>query len=268
MLRTRILLAAAAIFLTVILFLLPKVVVENDEASDSIGEDSLQQQVAAHSVPEELSTRISQVQRVYRELAENEKSAIFADSLAKLYSQAGKPDSAAYYANAAAEKSNTVERWIVAGDRFYDAYSFAVNPQKQQQMAQRSREFYGKVLEVEPDNYTVKTKMAMTYMSDPNPMTGIKMLREVLEADPDNQLALYNLGMLSLQSGQHDLAIERLEKLVKLDPMQAQAHLLLGIAWMNKGDKKKAESQFKKVKEISSDPAVTATVDSYLKELK
>jgi hypothetical protein len=37
---------------------------------------------------------------------------------------------------------------------------------------------------------------------------------------------------------------------------------------MNNGDKKKAREQFEKVKQLDSDPAVQATADSYLKDLK
>jgi predicted negative regulator of RcsB-dependent stress response len=76
------------------------------------------------------------------------------------------------------------------------------------------------------------------------------------------------MGMLSLQSGQHDRAIERLEQLVKINPLHVQGHLLLGIAWMNDGNKVKAKAQFEKVKEMDNDPAVQATVNSYLNDLK
>jgi outer membrane protein len=99
-------------------------------------------------------------------------------------------------------------------------------------------------------------------------MQGITMLREVLAKDPKNELALFNMGMLSIQSGQHDRAIERLEELVTVNPTHIQGHLLLGLAWMNKGDKEKARAQFEKVKQMDKDPAVQATVDSYLKDLK
>jgi hypothetical protein len=37
---------------------------------------------------------------------------------------------------------------------------------------------------------------------------------------------------------------------------------------MNKGNKEKARAQFEKVKQLDNDPAVQATADSYLKDLK
>jgi len=47
-----------------------------------------------------------------------------------------------------------------------------------------------------------------------------------------------------------------------------QGRLLLGVAYMNDGQKKKAKEAFEKVKRINNDPAVQATVDSYLKDLE
>jgi predicted Zn-dependent protease len=108
----------------------------------------------------------------------------------------------------------------------------------------------------------------MTYISSPNPMQGIMLLREVIAEDPKNELALFNMGMLSIQSGQHDKAVERLEELVKVNPNHTQGQLLLGIALMNTGDKRRAKEQFEKVKQLDKDPSVQATVDSYLKDLK
>jgi len=94
------------------------------------------------------------------------------------------------------------------------------------------------------------------------------MLREVLVKDPKNELALFNMGMLSIQSGQYDRAIERLEELVQINPSHIQGQLLLGLAFMNSGDKERARTQFEKVKAMDKDPAVQATVNSYLKDLK
>jgi cytochrome c-type biogenesis protein CcmH/NrfG len=99
-------------------------------------------------------------------------------------------------------------------------------------------------------------------------MQGITMLREVLAKDPDNELALFNMGMLSIQSGQFERAVERLQQLVNINPAHIQGQLLLGIALMNSGNSAKAKEQFEKVKQMDRDPAVQATVDSYLKDLK
>ena len=218
--------------------------------------------------PEDLLKSIKSVRAQFLSNAGNEKNAIFADSLANLYLEAGQFDSAAWFAEEASTFFNTIESRIKAGDMYYQAYTFAVDQSKQNSLAAKAQEFYEKVLEAQPENLDVKTKMAMTYVSSASPMKGIMMLREVLAQDPKNEMALFNMGMLSIQSGQYDKAVERLQELVVINPSNTQARLLLGIALMNVGDKAGAKEQFEKVKQQDNDPAVQATVDSYLKDLK
>ncbi|MBL0741837.1 tetratricopeptide repeat protein [Chryseolinea lacunae] len=270
MFKTRIILFVASAIIIWLIFLLPKVVVDNDSALTDNPQDSAKKDAPAmHSqAPKEVMASIRNLRVQLREGAAKEKNAIFADSLAKLYQIAGKFDSAAWFAEEASTFLNTTESWIQAGDLYYQAYSFAVDKGKQNVLAEKTRELYGKALEANPKNLDIKTKMAMTYVTSASPMAGITMLREVLAEDPKNELALYNMGMLSFQSGQYDKAVERLEALVKINPKHTQAQMLLGIAWINLGDKAKAKAQLEKVKQMDDDPAVQATVDSYLKDLK
>ena len=270
MLKTRILLIVASAALIWLIFLLPKVVVDNDKdlAQGHSSTPGSSPAPNVHEVPETVAAAIRNLRVEHREGSSNEKNAIFADSLANLYQSVGKFDSAGWYAEEASEFFNTAESWIKAGDQYYQAYTLALDQNKQTQFAKKAQEFYQKVLDANPDNLEVRTKMAMTYISTSNPMQGIKMLMEVLKVDPQNQSALFNLGMLSIQSGQYDKAVERLDTLVKINPNHTQAQLLLGIAWMELGDAVKAKAQFEKVKQMDKDPAVQATVDSYLKDLK
>jgi len=269
MLKTRILLVVVSAIVIWLIFLLPKVVVDNDNTLAENSNDSIARPADAHvAAPKEVLSTIRNVRLQFQEGTAKEKNAIFADSLVNLYQIAGKFDSSAWFAEEASKFFNTTESWIKAGDQYYQAYTLALDQTKQNHFAEKAREFYKKVLDANPGNLEVKTKMAMTYLSSGSPMQGIKMLREVLVADPRNELALFNMGMLSIQSGQYDKAVERLEELVKINPNHTQGHLLLGIAWMNSGEKTKAKEQFERVKQLDKDPAVQATVDSYLKDLK
>jgi Flp pilus assembly protein TadD len=268
MLRNRIFLVVVSVLLIAGLFLLPKVVVENESQLMTANPDSVAKSDPHDAAPEEVLREISQLRKSYETSTENQKKAIFADSLASLYARAGKFDSAGWYAEQAAKFFNNEKSWFKAGDGYYQAYTFTLDAEKQAQLAEKTREQFEKVLDLNPGNLEAKTKMAMTYLSSGNPMQGITMLREVLKDDPKNELAMFNLGMLSIQSGQYDRAVERLTELVEINPAHIQGQLLLGIAYMNSGDKKKAKQQFEKVKEMDQDPAVQATVDSYLKDLK
>jgi predicted Zn-dependent protease len=212
--------------------------------------------------------RITELRGRIAKSTEKEKNAIFADSLADLYRLSNRFDSAAWFAGEAAEFLNSTEKWVKAGDLYYQAYAIEVNEQKQKAYALRAQKYYGFVLEKEPRNLEVKTKAAMTFMSTSTPMKGIAMLREVLAEDPKHELALFNMGMLSIQSGQFDRAVEWLGELVKTNPSHLQGQLLYGIALLNNGDRAAAKEQLEKVKKMDKDPAVQATVDSYLKDLK
>jgi predicted Zn-dependent protease len=270
MLKTRLLLFGISAIAIWLLFQLPKVVIENEgRMTGSPVNDSISANIQDHvAAPAEIRGLIAEVKSQFRESTEKEKNAIFADSLANLYRIANQYDSAAWYAEKASEFFNNTESWTQTADHYYQAYTLALDQEKQKAFAGKAQMFYGKVLKAEPDNLEVKTKMAMTYLTSSNPMQGITMLREVLVKDPTNELALFNMGMLSIQSGQHERAVERLEELIKVNPAHIQGQLLLGLALMNSGDKVRAKVQFEKVKQMDNDPAVQATVDSYLKDLK
>ncbi|MCE2734333.1 MAG: tetratricopeptide repeat protein [Cyclobacteriaceae bacterium] len=274
MLKNRILLLLISILVVVLLFQLPKSVVENDApvAVDSLQRVNPEQANTGNSMHSGIPVAFKKIIADYRTLwanaAEKEKKAIFADSLANRYLEAGVFDSAGWFAEDAASFFNTVNAWEKAGDAYFQAFTFAIDAQKQKTLAEKAQNFYQKVLEKQPDNLVVKNNLAMTYLSSANPMQGVLMLREVLAQDPKNETALFNLGMLSIQSGQYENAIERLQQLLVISPEHIQGNLLLGLAYMNTNQKEKARSQFEKVKKMDPDPAVQATVDSYLKDLK
>ena len=268
MLKTRIILVLVVAALVWLIFLLPKSVVENESQLKGDAPAEASKPVAHSEVPANIAKSIKNIRSQYIQGSPNQKNAIFADSLRSLYTQAGQFDSAAWYAEQAATFLNTTESFLKAGNSYYEAYTFAMGPDKQEQMAEKTRSWLGKVLATEPKNLEVKTKMAMTYLSSKAPMQGITMMREVLAEDPKNEFALFNMGMLSIQSGQYDRAIERFNELIAVNPAHVQGQLLLGVAHMNKGNKDKAREQFEKVKQMDKDPAVQATVDSYLKDLK
>jgi outer membrane protein len=268
MLKTRIILVLVAAALVWLIFLLPKSVVENESQLKDDAPAETPSPVGHSEIPANLSESIKNIRSQYSPDASNQKNAIFADSLQNLYTQAGQFDSAAWYAEQAATFFNTTESFLKAGNSYYEAYTFAMGPEKQEVMAQKARTWLGKVLVADPKNLDIKTKMGMTYMSSKAPMQGLSLIREVLAEDPKNEFALFNMGMLSIQSGQYDRAIGHLDKLLAVNPNHIQGNLLLGVAYMNTDNKEKAREQFEKVKLLDKDPAVQATVDSYLKDLK
>ncbi len=268
-----------ALALIVALFLLPKVVVNNEEKQLSEEEHSPDDghdhgpdespATAVHSAT--LSASDEENIKVLRENIFNsvnkEKSATFADSLATLFRSMSRYDSAAKYVEHIATLQPGQQTWLRAGNSYYDAFSFAVDQKKLTYLGEKAREYYSRALEVNPALLEAKSNMAMTYLSTDNPMQGIALLREVLVTDPNNEQALFNLGILSIQSGQYDLAIERFEKLVELYPNNLQAQFYLGVGYFEGGKKAKARKQFEKVKLTDADPAVQAAIEGYMEEL-
>lgn len=280
MLKTRIILVISAVLLVLLIFNLPKVVVDNDPdelkssqeqaATDSATASSTAPPKSAHD-QNLTDTDLEAIENLKEKLTVSkniEKSIIFADSLAELYLNVSKYDSAAKFIEIIARNIPNVENWQRAGDTYYEAFSFAMDANKRAEMASKAREYYEKVLEKSPQNLDVKNNLAMTYLSTSNPMQGIMMLREILKQDPENQKALFNMGALSMQSNQYDKAVGHYGKLVELYPENIQARFFLGVSYMETGQKDKAREQFIKVKELDKDPQMQANVDSYLEEIE
>ena len=282
--KARIILSIGAILLIIGLFLLPKVVVDNQDPTtvEAAGSESNHQDEAVATenkatnvmhnseIPSEGQSLLASLKENFENSEDDKKSAIFADSLAAVFKSYNKLDSAAKYGAIAASLVPTKQNLTKAGDYYYDAFSFAVDPEKSLSLAENAREYYEKAMALgdEKEMLDIEAKIAMTYIASSNPMKGIGMLRDILEKDPNHEEAIYNLGILSIQSNQYDKAIERFEKLVSLYPENLQAQFYLGLSYFEAGKKEKAKKQFEKVKTLDKDPEVQAAVDDYLAEIK
>ena len=274
--KTRILLGVIALLLIAGMFVLPKVVVENEaqtqvsaqEPSD-VSEAQQEAIAQAHSIAS--SDELQIVINAYRDslisAGNSKKSIIFADSLTSLYRQINRPDSAVTFIEEIVEADPGVENWTRAGDVYYEAYGLAADPAVRSEYATRSREYYLKVLEQQPSNMDVKNRVAMTWLASSTPMQGILTLREIVQEDPGNEQAIFNLGVLSMQSGQYDKAVERFTSLIEKDPSNIEAHFFLGVSYLELGNSSEAREEFEFVRNNANDPAVVADAESYLESI-
>jgi len=275
MLQKRLILIVSATVLTFLLFLLPKVVVQNDQ--DEISEATAADPESADTNPnmfdhgvemdENTQQLISDLREKLNNSEINQKSITFADSLVTLFREGGKLDSAAKYLEWKALNFPNEENVLNAGLGYYEAFGFAVDRSKLNYLGDKTRAYLSQVLENHEERYDLKAKIAMTYVSSSNPMQGILMLREIVEIDPENVEAIFNLGLLSRQSGQFDKAVERFEKLISIDESNIQARFLLGLSYLDLENKAEAKKHFEIIKNTSDDPAVLTTVEGYLKEI-
>lgn len=257
------------------LYALPKVVVDNEAGTTSV-EDPNAQESSTSDVTEmhenELSSENrSQADELKATLASDKEPSekiTAAKSLAGMYQKEGMFDSAAYILEeAVALNSSDLALIEEAGKAYYEAYSFALDKNKVENLADKTRTYLNQVLEKDPSRLDLKTKVAMTYVSSANPMQGITMMREILEADPQNEDGLFNMGVLSMQSGQYKRAAERFEELVKYHPDNLQGQFYLAVSYFESNEKNKAKAQFEEVKKMTQDPMILESVQTYLDKL-
>ena len=180
--------------------------------------------------------------------------------LSDKFAQLQKFDSAAFYAEKVTLLSPTIENLVRTGDRYYEAYGFAVDDPKAKNLGTKTREYYQKAIDQNPGLLAVKANMAMTYVNTENPMQGILMLREVIDTDPTNELALFNLGILSMRSNQYSKAADRFRQILTNNPANTKAKFYLGLTLVELGDKEQARKILSEVKKEEKDPVIQQAI--------
>ena len=260
-------------------FALPKVVVENEKeapennkevnAAASTKEEEVHDEDVAHAHEAQANESdlklLADLKNQMSKASNKEKKLIFADSLSAYYRGLQQYDSAATYAEYAAELVPSEARWVSVGDRYEEAFNFADGKTKEDYLS-KTKFYYEKVLAQNPKNLAVKSKLAMTYVGGEQTMKGVKLLRQVLEEDPNNELAIFNLGILSIQSNQYEKALERFEALIKINPKHSSAYFYRGVSYLSLGNKEKAKASFLKAKELEKDKEFNAIVDDYIRQ--
>ena len=275
--RQQLVIIVTAVAFVVILFALPKVLLnkEEKELENSAEFDKKEQKPSTKSTSKHSDVSFSEAEiqkskslklALDNEVDLNKKIALL-DSISVLYNAKTLYDSSAYFSERALSTYSTVETWSAIGDACYKAYYFAADDAKAAEWGSKTQEYYKKALEKKPDLLDLKARMAMTYTRSANPMQAALTLREVLEKDPNNEQALLNMGLLSIQSGQHDKAITRFSKLLSLNLENWLATFYLGISLAEKGKKQEAKECFEKVVKNEKQAQIAEAANEYLKQL-
>ena len=238
------------------LYQLPRVVVEND-AETSV-------ETHEFEITPDDAQAISSLKQLIA-ASEKEKSSSFADSLAKYFLRYGMLDSARLVSEAMLKRDSSLSTKEKAVEILYRIFERAGSGDEASMQAVRLRPLIESLLEADPEDLSLKNKLAMTLVTTENPMSGIMVLREIVAADPENREALINLGLLSIQSGQFARAVERFEDLVALDSSDFEAKLYLGVSYQETGRVAEAKQMFTEVSNAdSADPAVRQASKEYL----
>jgi len=279
--KQQILLIAAGIVVTIVLFSLPKGVVKKEASNSGKAEVAvkaaegksvkLEGDLNADTLHKaELPAKAKQEIVKLKALAVsgNTESKVKAlVQLAALFKENMKYDSASVYLEQRALILNTSKALEEAGETYYEAYSLAFDEGKRSQLLAKSQELLKMAFEKDK-SLTAKAKLAMTYVESPNPMQGIALLREVLEADPKNELALYNLGTLSIRSQQFDKALGRFQQLVEINPRDSRYHFYLAECLVALKRSPEAITAYKKALQLNTDPTAKATIEDRLKAIE
>ena len=284
--RSKILIVVLAVALVAAMFFLPKVVVNDDKDSiaqsetaaipeghseddghdHGAAEGGAAADVHAQATPEQLMA-LTTARTKYNKATDAQTKNRLAIELGDAYAAASKYDSAGYYLEIAANSRGGEKSYKKAGDAYYEAFTFAATQQRANELGAKARNMYEQVLKNNPSDLDAKTNVAMTYIATSNPMQGITLLREVVATNPKNQKALFNLGILSIQSNQYDKAVERFRDLVAVNPQHVEGTFYLALSLANTGEKEEAKTLFTKLKGMSNDPALNASIDEEMAKL-
>ena len=262
MTRHQLFLVIGGIIAVVLIYQLPRVVVENETGTEV--------ETTSHdfSVSEADQATFQSLWRLLANTSEIKKSINFADSLADLSLKYQRIDSAAYYADLILALDTSFASRMLAGNIYYDGFQVASDQEKAMEMASQSREILEELLEEQPQQSSLKNKLAMTLMLTDTPMAGVQLLQEVLADDPENRQAIMNLGLLSIRSGQYDKALIRFDRLLALDSTDDEARFYKGVSLAESGNSDEAKAVFNQlIEKEGADPALKATAANYIKDL-
>jgi len=197
--------------------------------------------------------------------------------LAKQWDDDNQPAPAAFYYQAAARKENSFDDWLIAGQRFNDAYKGTQDTSVQPAFVQNAIESLKNAVKLKPDNLDAKTGLGVAYVNqtssgiaDPDggsPMQGIMLLLDVVKQDPNNRSANLNLGLFAMKSGQFDKAVNRFKTMIAQKP-EVEPYFYLAESYKQLGMKKEAIDAYQKCKDMIPDPVIGQKIDQYIKELK
>ncbi len=261
MTKNQTIISISAVVLAILLFQLPRSVVENDQIQDV-------EETALHSleIPQKIKNKIIKIKKIIEKEKKSNKKIIFAYSLANHYLDYGVVDSATRYADLIESLgSSSLDK---VADIYFRAFEVSSEPDKVKEYASKANIFLRQLLNKDSKNLELKNKLAMTLVVSDNPMVGVSMLRDILVEEKTNRQAILNLGLLAIQSGQFEKARGRFEKLVSLNREDYEAKLYLAVSMMEINEPIQARLLLNEII-VAQDsiPAIKVMANDYLSRL-
>src|SRR6478735_7994644 len=180
--KSQIIIVIIAIIAVIFLFNLPKFIVKDSRSTKSGGAITSATPMKGEKEPDahsgELSTKdmqeINNLRKAYLSVSDKGKKINFADSLAVLFKGLNKYDSSAKYIGEIAALESSFNSLEKAGDAYFEASTFSIDPAKAQKLSLEARGYFEKAQELQPENLEVKTKVAKTFLGTEDPANTMK----------------------------------------------------------------------------------------------
>ncbi len=180
-----------------------------------------------------------------------------------------RPDLASFFVEKIANRVQSSEGYLKAGDRYYYSVKFTKDNEEIGALYQSSIRCYSKAIEKNSSNTDAKIQLAACYVEDgKDPMKGISLLKELEKTDSNNVKLQLTFAFFSVKSGQIDKAIKRFNKVLQIDPLFIEAYLHLADSYEQQGDKNKTIEMLTKYANLTDDAMAKQEVLKYIEQLK
>ncbi len=180
-----------------------------------------------------------------------------------------RPDFAAFFVEKIAQKKQTTQSYLLAGDRYYYAVRFIKDNNEIPALFKNAQFCYEKALSLDAKNTDAKIQLASCFVENgQDPMKGIGLLKEVEKTDSNNIKLQLTFAFFSVKSGQLDKAITRFNKVLVIDPTYIEAYLHLADAYEQQSNKAKTIEMLDKYATVTDDAMAKQEVLKYIEQLK
>ncbi|HOS47545.1 MAG TPA: tetratricopeptide repeat protein [Bacteroidia bacterium] len=271
--RLQIIIVAAALLLSVVIYMMPSQVNMKAKPADAtrVNKGGLDETALLQSAATAIdSTQLPTLRMLEDALKKNgDQDTALLDQIGRFWDNRNIPAAAAIWFEKKSAIQKTELSYLDAAYRYFDAFKMAGDSSLRGMMVQKAIENYNKVIEINPENLNAKTDLGACYAEGTGePMKGIMLLREVVSKNPEHEMAQYNLGMLSVKSGQLDKAIERFTKVLEINPKRSEMYFYLGQIYVSKGEPDKAIGYYESFVKNTNDPQAAQEVKKIISDLK
>ncbi|MET4547185.1 tetratricopeptide (TPR) repeat protein [Pedobacter africanus] len=213
-----------------------------------------------------LSAEISTLENAFKSAPEAKKAEA-AKLLAQKWDDVEQAVPSALYLEIIAEKEQTLNNWLLTGERFLKAFDNTRDSLLQPALLQKANLAYTNAVKIDSNSADAKTGLGITIVNGMGmPMQGIAMLMDVVKKDPKNLKANMSLGTFAIKSGQFDKAITRFNNIIAIKPTP-DAYFYLGTAYENLGKNQEAIDAYLNSKKLAGNATLSKFIDDKVKAL-